>query len=51
MRRHFLRELEGLRAAQAAVEEARRKVLDLGPLPETRGPDLPGEDQKTPVGA
>lgn len=51
MRRHFLRELEGLRAAQAAVEEARRKLLSLDPLPDARGPDLPGEDQKTPIGA
>lgn len=51
MRRQFLRELDGLRAAQAAVEEARRKMLSLDPLPDTRGPDLPSQDQKTPVGA
>jgi transcriptional regulator with XRE-family HTH domain len=51
MRRQFLRELDGLDAAQAAVEEARRKLLSLEPVPDTGGPDLPAQNHKAQVGA
>lgn len=51
MQRRFLRNLDELRAGQAAIEEARRQLLEFDPLPDAGDTHLPLQQNKARAGA